>query len=297
MKIISQDSEKRLLRDLRSLWQGNPQHRCLQLKFSQTEHYNDEWPELIAKELTAFFEDVFLDVYTCLDHDIFIVNRTITHKRVVKLLTHLKPKLGLAREEIAGLASLFEIGVDWSKLRTVCEKKIEIVKENEEKKEPSKNTDHLRGVKAKDKTRIIKEANKEMIQTLSSRRNARKNTEIMVVEDDPLSQRLIKNILKEQCNCTIIGEGTKAYRTYLIKAPDVLFLDIGLPDISGHDILKNIFEIDPDAYIIMFSGNGDKENVLKAINLGAKGFLGKPFTQDKLLQYIEKSPHIKEKRH
>ena len=45
----------------------------------------------------------------------------------------------------------------------------------------------------------------------------------------------------------------------------------------------------------MFSGNGDRDNVLKAIELGAKGFVGKPFTKDKLFQYIEKSPFIQEK--
>ena len=60
MQIISQSSENHLLQDLRSLWQNNTQYRCLQFKFSQTEKYNDEWPDLISAELTLFFEDVFL---------------------------------------------------------------------------------------------------------------------------------------------------------------------------------------------------------------------------------------------
>ena len=82
---------------------------------------------------------------------------------------------------------------------------------------------------------------------------------------------------------------------YVNKAPDVLFLDIGLPDINGHDVLERLFKLDPQAYVVMFSGNGDRENVLKAVELGAKGFVGKPFTQEKLIQYIEKSPFIQEK--
>ena len=99
MQIISRNSEKRLLRDLRSLWQNQPEHRCLQLKFSQIDEYDEKWPLLISQELTDFFEDVFLDMYVCFDNDIFITNRTITHKRVEQLLTHLKPNLGLAKDK------------------------------------------------------------------------------------------------------------------------------------------------------------------------------------------------------
>ena len=83
---------------------------------------------------------------------------------------------------------------------------------------------------------------------------------------------------------------------YVNKAPAVRFLDIGLPDIDGHTVLKKVFEIDPDAYVVMFSGNGDKENVMKAVKTGAKGFVGKPFTKDKLYQYIDKSPFVQTKQ-
>ncbi|MCK5374803.1 MAG: response regulator [Alphaproteobacteria bacterium] len=296
MQIISQSSENHLLQDLRSLWQNNTQYRCLQFKFSQTEKYNDEWPDLISAELTLFFEDVFLDVYVCKDHDIFIINRTMTHKRVAQFLTHLGPKLGPARDEISGLASLYEIGIDWAILRSICEKKIDTIRlERYIAKQGKESKHHKDDINTEEKSQTIKEANEEMVLSLPRRRKNRKVTEILVVEDDPLSQRLIGNALKDTHSYTIIGEGKKACMTYLIKAPDILFLDIGLPDISGHEVLKSIFEIDPEAYVVMFSGNGDKENVLKAIDVGAKGFLGKPFTLDKLMQYIEKSPHIKGK--
>jgi len=296
MQIISDDSEHRLLKDLKSLWQGHPEHRCLQLKFSQTEKYDEEWPGLISKALKAFFENVLLDVFECQDHDVFIINRTMTHKRIAQLLTHLKPELGLASEEIAGLASLYEVGVDWPKLRSIIEKKIEnirIEKEQVENEKIFKASSQYSSNEEKDLA--FQASSKELTASLPKRRNKRKIVDIMIIEDDPLSQRLISNVLKDTYNYTILGDGKNALMTYLIKAPDVLFLDINLPDISGHDILKKVFEIDPKAYVIMFSGNGDKENVLKAVNLGAKGFLGKPFTHDKLMQYIKKSPHMKGK--
>ncbi len=297
MQIISKDSEYRMLKDLRALWQGQPKNRCLQLKFSQTDKYKDDWPDMVSNELKLFFEDVFLDVFVCQDHDLFIINRTMTHKRVAQLLTHLKPKLGLAREEMAGLATLFEIGIDWPKIRALCERKIENIRlkiEIQENEEKLKNADEDLSGKGDPS---FKDAIEELSVSLAKRRKKRKIADIMVIEDDPMSQKLISNVLKGEYNYTIFGEGQKAVMNYLIKAPDVLFLDINLPDISGHDILKKIFEIDPEAYIVMFSGNGDKENVLKAISLGANGFLGKPFTRDKLMQYIRKSPHMKGKWH
>lgn len=296
MQIISEDSEYRLLKDLKLLWQGHPEHRCLQLKFSQTEKYNEEWPNLISAGLKTFFEDILLDVFVCRDHDIFIINRTMTHKRLAQLLTHLKPELGLASEEIARLASLYEVGVDWIKIKGICEKKIENIRlEKEHAENEMKLKAIQQGTTAENKNQAFKEANDELAASLPRRRTKRKIAEIMVIEDDPLSQRLISNVLKNVYNYTILGDGKNAVMTYLIKAPDVLFLDINLPDTTGHHILKKIFEIDQDAYVIMFSGNGDKENVLKAVNLGAKGFLGKPFTRDKLIQYIKKSPHINDK--
>lgn len=299
MQIILENSERRLLKDLRSLWQGQPEHRCLQLKFSQARKYKDEWPNKVSEVLKSFFEDILLDVFVCQDHDVFIINRTLTHKRIAQLLTHLKPELGLAGEEIARLASLYEVGVDWPKLRLILEKKIEkirITKENEEnKKKLQTPLDNVVNKEEKDIALTI--ARKDLTASLPTRRKKRKIPEIMVIEDHPLSQRLIKNVLREKYNYTILSDGKNASMTYLIKAPDVLFLDIGLPDTSGHIILKNIFDIDPDAYIIMFSAKGDKGNVLKAANLGAKGFLGKPFSIEKLIEYIEKSPHMEGKWH
>ncbi len=296
MQIISKDSERRLLNDLRSLWQKYPEHRCLQLKFSQTDKYDEKWPTFVSETLKSFFEDILPDVFECQDHDIFIINRTMTHKRVAQLLTRLKPELGVSSEEIAKLAALYEIGVDWPKLRNILEKKIE---NNRIAKEQAENERKLQitfdEASDDEKNLAFQEANKELSASLPKRRNKRKIAEIMVIEDDPLSQRLISNVLKGEYNYTILSEGKGAVITYLIKAPDVLFLDINLPDTSGHTILKKIFEIDPNAYVVMFSGNGDKENVLKAVNLGAKGFLGKPFTRDKLMQYIKKSPHMEGK--
>ena len=56
-----------------------------------------------------------------------------------------------------------------------------------------------------------------------------------------------------------------------------LILDINLPDVTGHDLLERILLIDPDAHVIMLSGNADQTNIVQAMSKGAKGFIAKPF--------------------
>lgn len=295
MFVVAEKTEETLLQDLKNCWETLPQHRCLHLKLSQIEDLEDaniqRWLDVILHVFRQAVDDQSAKFYICGDHDVFILTRILTHKRVEELLSHLAPKLTPALLS-PGLASLFEIGVDWQRLRTICEKKIEAIelakaKQLENKKEALDKVS---------KTQALKAMNKEMIESLAARRAKREQPEIMVVEDDPFSQKMVGNALKNKYAVTVTGDGAGALMSYVRNAPDVLFLDIGLPDIDGHEVLKRLFQIDPDAYVIMFSGNGDKENVMKAINLGAKGFVGKPFTQDKLLQYIEKSPFIQAKQ-
>ena len=68
--------------------------------------------------------------------------------------------------------------------------------------------------------------------------------------------------------------------------PDILFLDIHMPGRTGLDLINEILEIDPDAYIIILSADSSADNVVKAINKGAIGFLSKPPAKDRMQQYI-----------
>ena len=76
----------------------------------------------------------------------------------------------------------------------------------------------------------------------------------------------------------------------------MIFLDIDLPDVNGHEVLSSILKIDANAHIIMLSGNSDQENVVNAIKAGAKGFVAKPFLKDRLYKYIDECPMIMHKK-
>ena len=295
MLVVKQDAEKKALETLKKQWEKFPTYRCLQLKLSKLETDKNEWLSLVTHMLNSFIDDQSAQAYVCQDGDIFILTRYMTTKRLDSFLTHLSPVLApISDTQIdQRLASLFEIGVDWPTLRNICEKKIENNAIESQKKNRKEKKQAVEQVSRED---ALKTLNRDLISSLAMRREMRERPEIMVVEDDPMSQRLVSNTLRDSYSLSMTDDGQGAIMGYVHKAPDVLFLDIGLPDIDGHQVLEKLFELDPDAYIVMFSGNGDKENVLKAVELGAKGFIGKPFSPEKLFQYIQKSPFIQAKQ-
>jgi DNA-binding NtrC family response regulator len=111
----------------------------------------------------------------------------------------------------------------------------------------------------------------------------------MVVEDDPLTRRLVANAFKQDYALITAATAQEAVMNYLIHAPDIVFLDIGLPDANGFNVLHQIMTSDPDAYVVMFSGNSYLDNVTNALSNGAAGFISKPFKKDKMFQYIQES--------
>lgn len=291
MMVIAKNSEEALLKELKSCWENFPNYRCVYLRFSQLGQNTEEWFSEFLETIKSTIDDRNGQIYLCHDQDVFVITRYMTQKRLEGLLAHLAPKLSPATS-LEGLANLFEIGVDWPKLRNFCEKKIENreILAAQKREERKNDVQHLNSAEA------LKSLDRDLISSLGMRRELREKPEIMVVEDDAFSQKLVTNALGKHYNLYVTGDGQGAIMNYVNKAPDVLFLDIGLPDINGHEVLEKIFKLDPTAYVVMFSGNGDKKNIMRAIELGAKGFVGKPFTQEKLFQYIEKSPFIQSKQ-
>lgn len=287
MIIVTEETENIFIRALDVGDPKNNDQRCVYLKTSALQDFDQN-------KTIDFIHDNVDDqsgsIFVCDDNDIFILARGLGAPFVKILETFLLPTPASQPAQFSGLAALFEVRVDRHKILKIVERKLEAKKEQERKKcqEQEKNNH------AKNKQAILnQEIPKNLIDSLSQRRTERQETEILVVEDDPFSQKLITNALPDTFNISLAEDGENAIAQYFTKAPDVLFLDIGLPDIDGHDVLAKILEYDPGAFVIMLSGKGDKDNIMKAIENGAKGFVGKPFTREKLFQYIEKSPTFK----
>lgn len=120
-------------------------------------------------------------------------------------------------------------------------------------------------------------------------RQARCPSHVMIVEDDPLTRRVVIGALGE-ANAMISEENAKgAVASYMLHAPDIVFLDIGLPDVDGFAVLDQIMLIDPEAFVVMFSSHDDAYTINKVLAAGAKGFVPKPFKKEMLRDYIQSS--------
>ncbi len=113
----------------------------------------------------------------------------------------------------------------------------------------------------------------------------------VLITDDALFMRVtLKNILTEH-GCEVVGEaanGREAISLYQELKPDLVTMDITMPEMDGISALKGIREIDPEAKIIMCTAMGQKNMVVEAIQAGAKDFIVKPFQPDRVVEAVDK---------
>lgn len=113
---------------------------------------------------------------------------------------------------------------------------------------------------------------------------------ILIVDDAAFMRMMIKNILLKN-GYEVVGEaenGKDAVSLYSESKPDLVTMDITMPEMDGIESVKAIRATDPSASIIMCSAMGQQSMVMDAIQAGAKDFIVKPFQQDRLLQAIER---------
>ncbi len=113
---------------------------------------------------------------------------------------------------------------------------------------------------------------------------------ILVVDDAGFMRMMIKNYLTKAGYSTIIeGEdGEKAVSLYKSELPDLVIMDITMPNLDGIGALRAIKEVDPNAKVVMCSAMGQEAMVMEAIKLGAKDFIVKPFKQERILETVSK---------
>lgn len=113
---------------------------------------------------------------------------------------------------------------------------------------------------------------------------------VLIVDDAAFMRMMIKDIL-EKNSFEIVGEannGIVAVDLYKKEKPDVVTMDITMPDMDGIEAVKQIKAYDPNAKIVMCSAMGQQSMVMEAIRAGAKDFIVKPFQADRVLEAIKK---------
>jgi len=113
---------------------------------------------------------------------------------------------------------------------------------------------------------------------------------VLIVDDVPFVRKTISRILSE-ANYLVVGEaedGISAIQQYRKLQPDVVTMDVVMPNMSGIEATRKITQLDKASRIIMISAMEQENIVMEAINAGARDYLLKPFSAEELLKTIER---------
>jgi two-component system chemotaxis response regulator CheY len=117
-----------------------------------------------------------------------------------------------------------------------------------------------------------------------------KKVKLMIVDDSVIIRQAIHKYLKD-FNIEVVGtaeDGKVAIEVFKETKPDIVTLDITMPEIDGLTVLEEMLKIDRTVKVMVVTALSDKATGLKAIKLGAKSFLPKPFTPEKLKESFER---------
>jgi len=115
---------------------------------------------------------------------------------------------------------------------------------------------------------------------------------IMLVDDAQFTRNMLKKIISKTEYCEVIGEaknGKEAIALYKKLKPDLVTMDLVMPQQGGIETTEQLLKLDPKATIIVVSALGQEALVLEAAKKGAKDFIQKPFKNDQILEVMERT--------
>jgi DNA-binding NtrC family response regulator len=120
------------------------------------------------------------------------------------------------------------------------------------------------------------------------------NTKILAVDDEPALRDGCCMILSEEgYSATSCGDGRTALESIMADPPDIVLLDLKLPDLDGLEVLRAVRQRRPDVAVIIMTGYATVQTAVEAMKLGAFDYLSKPFSDDELTEAVAKAVEAK----
>lgn len=112
---------------------------------------------------------------------------------------------------------------------------------------------------------------------------------LMIVDDSTIIRKVIeKNLAIFNVDLVAMAaDGKEALDKFKETSPDIVTLDITMPEMDGLTVLEEMIRVNPKVKVMVVTALSDKATGLKAIKLGAKSFVGKPFTEEKLKESFQ----------
>ncbi len=112
---------------------------------------------------------------------------------------------------------------------------------------------------------------------------------VLIVDDAEFMRMMLRDIV-EDMGLEVVAEaanGQEAFEEYQNKKPDLVLLDITMPEVDGLEALKKIIQVDQTANVVMITALGQKDQVLACIKAGARDFIIKPFDQERVIDTLD----------
>jgi len=113
---------------------------------------------------------------------------------------------------------------------------------------------------------------------------------VLIVDDHPVVVSGCRSLFASDTSVKIdeAGDAKSGHKAFVTRKPDVTVIDINLPDVSGFELMRRIRKEDPDAKVIMFSMNDDPALVIRAVEMGAQGYVAKGDDPRMLVKAVSK---------
>jgi two-component system, chemotaxis family, chemotaxis protein CheY len=113
---------------------------------------------------------------------------------------------------------------------------------------------------------------------------------VMIVDDVELMRMIIKDILLMHGHEVVaeVSDGEEAIQTYLEVKPDIVLMDLIMPNMDGKEALLKLLSLDPEVKVVLCSSLGQQALITESMKIGAMGFIVKPFETDGMLDVLKK---------
>ena len=279
MYLVHENTETLLKGFIESISLKPQSWRLISIEFQNCETLHSSlFQNLCLENLKNYFEQTECRIFWLRPSFIlvFFQGRALPIEKCVEVF--------LRETEFKGFGRFFEIldlSIHWSSM-------LELVTRIYKSKEKPVETTKPKAPVSEPQAGFVIQLSVEAIQQMRAMRSSRDRPLLLLVEDDPFTLQLVKLALKNEFEIIAAETARQAMSYYQRHLPNIVFQDIQLPDGNGIALLKEMSKCDPESYVVMLSSHTQKEKILECMNLGAKGFIGKPFTRQRLLDAAHK---------
>jgi CheY-like chemotaxis protein len=116
------------------------------------------------------------------------------------------------------------------------------------------------------------------------------NGKVLLTDDEPHIRKFVGLILQKLGHPTIFeaGDGAAAITLYEQHRPDLVLLDVNMPNLDGVQTLERLLQIDPDAIVVMLTSLTNRQTVEDCVRLGATGYIRKDTPRDEMIPQLQR---------